>query len=196
MDPVYKRLIVPVLIATIPVAAVGLKYETKIENLNVTMMIAIPMILFAIVLWLADRQGKKQREVEQVSRWDVMLMTLAQAVALVPGVSRSGITMTTGLYRGLTRETAVRLSFLLSIPVVGGPALLFAERLARHKDTLPANGFGMLAVGIVTSALFGYVAISALLKFVQSKSFTPFVIYRIILGVSIFGLLAAGLLNR
>ena len=136
------------------------------------------------------------RDVEHVSRWDAVLMTLAQALALIPGVSRSGITMTTGLWRGMTRETAVRLSFLLSIPAVAGPPLVFAERLARHKEVLPGNGMGMVVVGVVTSAIFGYLAIGGLLKFVQSKSLTPFVIYRVALGLAIFGLLAVGIMHR
>jgi len=196
-EPTYRRFILPVLIATLPIALVMALFEKTIEkDLNLAVMVAIPMILFGIVLWLADRYGRKTRDLPRVRRWDVMLMTLSQAVALIPGVSRSGITMTTGLLQGMTRETAVRLSFLLSIPAVAGPPLLFAYRVVRGEEMLTHSGVEMLAVGVIAAAVSGYAAISYLLKFVQTKSFTPFMVYRVLLGLAVFALLAAGMLQR
>jgi undecaprenyl-diphosphatase len=135
------------------------------------------------------------RDEAQVSRFDVVLMTLSQMVALVPGVSRSGITITTGLARGLTREAAVRLSFLISIPVIAAPPAYFAVQVARHKEQLPQGGFDMVAVGVVAAAISGYLAIGYLLKYVRSKSFTPFMVYRVLLGISVLGLVAGRVLR-
>ncbi len=195
-DPAYRRLVAPILIATVPVGLVALKFEEVIEQqLGFAVAVAVPLILFGVLLWIADRRGRKVREVEQVRRGDAMLMTFAQALALWPGVSRSGITMTTGLCRGLTREAAVRLSFLISIPVIAGTPLGFAWHLLRHKTQLPAQGVEMALVGALTAAISGYLAIGYLLKFVRTKSFAPFMIYRLIVGLAILGLLLTGVLH-
>jgi len=128
-----------------------------------------------------EKVGKLEKPLTRISLVDSLLIGIAQAFALIPGVSRSGSTITAGLFRGLTREAAVRFSFLLSTPLIAGAALLKAHEL--HKEGLPLGMQMPVLVGIIVSALVGYAAIAWLIHYLQSNSLRVFIVYRIVAGV-------------
>jgi undecaprenyl-diphosphatase len=152
--------------------------------------VGIMMIVMALVLFVADRIGKKVRSVEKIEGRDAVIIGLAQALALFPGVSRSGSTITAGLFTGLSREAAARFSFLLATPIILGAALLKIMEVAKlllHHEPLDAP-LSMMAVGFVVSAVVGYAAISGLLKYIKRGSMLPFVVYRVLFGIAVIAL--------
>jgi len=191
-DP-ERRLAWAIAIGTIPAAIAGVLGEDVIERvLGEPKLVAIELIAFALLLWYADRRGRKRRTIGSASLSDGIVLGVAQSLALAPGVSRSGITITAGLARGMTRETAARFSFLLSIPIVAGAAAYSALSLVRHADTLPSGAAPEFLIGMLTATVSGYFCVAYFLRYLQTKSLTPFVIYRIILGVVLLGWMAVG----
>ena len=179
------------IVSTIPAAIVGVALESFIEDkLGKPWIIAIMMIVFAGVMYLIDHVAKLDRDLESLSWFDAVLIGIAQAFALCPGVSRSGITMMTGLLMRLDRESAARYSFLMSIPVIGGAAAYKALEVA--KDGLPAGTTTPFAVGILSAAVSGFAAIWFTLAYLKRHTFNIFVVYRIIVGVAILILIVAG----
>ena len=179
------------IVSTIPAAIVGVALESFIEDkLGKPWIIAIMMIVFAGVMYLIDHVAKLDRDLESLSWFDAVLIGIAQAFALCPGVSRSGITMMTGLLMRLDRESAARYSFLMSIPVIGGAAAYKALEVAR--DGLPAGTTTPFAVGILSAAVSGFAAIWFTLAYLKRHTFNIFVVYRIIVGVAILILIVAG----
>ena len=179
------------IVSTIPAAIVGVALESFIEDkLGKPWIIAIMMIVFAGVMYLIDHVAKLDRDLESLSWFDAVLIGVAQAFALCPGVSRSGITMMTGLLMRLDRESAARYSFLMSIPVIGGAAAYKALEVA--KDGLPAGTTTPFAVGILSAAVSGFAAIWFTLAYLKRHTFNIFVVYRIIVGVAILILIVAG----
>lgn len=156
---------------------------------NATMLIVAGLLL----LW-ADRSGRKEREVESVGLRGALFIGASQAVALLPGVSRSGATLTAGLMMGLTREAAAKFSFLMSLPITLG-AVVYEF----YKDVWQGGGFnalgagpGVVLLGILVSAGSGFWAIGFLLNFLRRRDVTPFVLWRIAVALIVFGLLASG----
>jgi len=181
---VDRRLSWLIIIGTVPAAVAGLSGQSAIETkLGNPMLISGLLVVFGLVLWAAERRGAKRRDLRSVGWWDGIAMGVAQATALVPGVSRSGITITVGLARGRTREAAARFSFLLSIPIVGGTAVYGLLDLLGEPGALPAGATGMFAVGMVAAVISGYLCIHYFLRYLQTRSLVPFVAYRIGLGV-------------
>ena len=176
------------LLSTIPAAAVGAVFEDQIdENLGTPGIIAISLILGGVLLAVADRAGGR-RTVEQYGVRDAVAVGAAQALALNPGTSRSGITITAGRFLGFDRDSAARISFLMMIPVTGGAvAFKMAGLLA---DGIPSDLRVPMLVGIVTSGLSGWLAVWGTLRLVRTRSFMPFVIYRIAAGVVVLAILA------
>ena len=169
-----------IVIATIPGALAGLILEKKAETIfRSPVLIAVMLLVFAIILWLADHIGKKQRSMEQVDLKTALVVGLAQAVAIIPGVSRSGITMTAGLFKGLSREAAAKFSFLLATPIIIAAGVLKLPKL--HASDLNVAFW----VGIASSAISGFIGIKFLLAFVKRSNLNIFVLYRIILAVAI-----------
>jgi undecaprenyl-diphosphatase len=161
-----------------------LKYGDVIdEKLSSWHVVAPALVIFGLLMLLAERMGKQQREIGRMSYVDYMTIGISQAVALIPGVSRSGITITAGLFRGLSREAAARFSFLLSMPIVFGVGVYSAKHI--NFNVIGPKPF---ACGVISAAVFGYLSIGFLLKFLKSKPMTAFVIYRICLAVAIVGL--------
>jgi undecaprenyl-diphosphatase len=177
-------------LATLPAAAIGALFEDQIDTrLGTPTIIGISLILFGLVLAVADRTLGR-RPVENFGTRDALLVGAAQALALNPGTSRSGITMTAARFLGFDREAAVRISFVMSIPVIFGAVVFkFAGLLA---DGIPDDLVVPLVVGIITSGLSGWLAVWGTLRIVRTHSFMPFVIYRIALGVIVLILVAAG----
>lgn len=167
-----------IIIATIPAAFAGALLKDKIEEgLRSPLIIAATLFVFAIFLWLADYFGKKQKQMDKIGLKSALGIGIAQALALVPGVSRSGITITAGLFEGFSRETAARFSFLLSTPIVISAAILKLAKLA------PADLNAAFWAGVISSAISGLIGVSFLLRFVKKSNMNVFVIYRIILAV-------------
>lgn len=179
-----SRLAWAVLFATIPAGLVGLILKDYIElNLRGAEVIATTTIIFGLLLWYADRMGKRNRD-EHAMRWkDVLFIGCAQAIALIPGTSRSGITMTAALMMGLTRSAAARFSFLLSVPVILLSGGLKTIDLVR-SDTV-VDWYALFA-GTVLSALSAYLCIHLFLKLLERIGMLPFVVYRVFLGLFIF----------
>ena len=178
-------------LATLPAAAVGALFEDQIDTrLGTPTIIGISLIGFGVLLAIADR-SLGRRKVEDFRPKDALLVGAAQALALNPGTSRSGITMTAGRFLGFDREAAVRISFVMSIPVIFGAVVFKLGGLV--SDGIPDGLLVPLIVGIVTSCLSGLLAVWGTLKIVRTSSFMPFVIYRIVLGVVVLIVVATGL---
>jgi undecaprenyl-diphosphatase len=179
-------------ISTIPAGLVGVAFEKTIEDkLGRPWLIAVMLIAFGVIIWAVDKAMARTRESAQMKWYEALFVGVAQAVALIPGVSRSGVTMT-GL-RGLklTRSEAVRYSFLLSIPVTGGAALYKGVKVAAGKG-LPAGTVSPFVIGIATAAVSGFIAAWFLLRYIKTHSFAPFAWYRFALGALVLILIATG----
>ena len=179
------------IVSTVPAALVGVLLEDFITNtLGKPWMIGVAMIVFAGFMYLVDHIAKLDRDMEALTWLDALLIGVAQALALLPGVSRSGITMMTGLLVRLDRESAARYSFLMSIPVIGGAAAFKGLEVAR--DGLPAGTATPFLVGTVTAAVSGIAAIWFTLAYLKRHNFNLFVVYRIVVGVGVLVLIVAG----
>jgi undecaprenyl-diphosphatase len=186
-----ERLAVAIAIGTVPaVIAGGLASDFIDEHLGEPWMIALQLIVFGAFLDWADRRPQR-RPLEGTTRRDGVWIGLAQVLALAPGTSRSGITITAARFLGLDRDAAARFSFLLLIPIVAG-ATLFKGISAVHEG-LPSGVAGPMVVGVLASAISGYFAIVWLLRLVRTTSYRPFVLYRYAAGVAILIVIATGL---
>jgi undecaprenyl-diphosphatase len=179
-----------ILLATLPAAAVGALFEEFIDDtLGTPFIIALSLIGFGLLLEWADR-APERRPADDFRTRDAVIVGAAQALALNPGTSRSGITITAARRLGFTRQGAARLSFLMSVPVIAGAVVFKLAGLA--ADGVPEGFVGPMLVGIVTSGIAGWVAIWGTLRYVSTRSFRPFVVYRVGLGVVVLLLVAAG----
>lgn len=173
------RLFWYLVLATIPGAIMGLLLEEKAETVfRNPVLIAVMLIVLGVILYWADRKGRKLTDVNNISLGQSLMIGISQALAIIPGVSRSGITMTTGLLLGLTREGAARFSFLLSAPVIFGAGLIKVPDILANPGMINTP----FLIGMLVSALSGAASIGFLLKYVQKKNFLPFVWYRFLLG--------------
>ncbi len=172
------RMALLVLLGSVPAGVVGVAFEKPIEALLRGAVInAVLVIAFGVLLYVADRVGALKRSIDEVDWRDALVMGLAQALALMPGVSRCGITITAGLVRGLDRPTAARFSFLLSGPITAAAAVF------KLREGIPQAELGGALLGLVTSALVGFVAIGFLLRFLQRNSLVAFAAYRVLFGL-------------
>lgn len=168
-----------IIVASIPGALVGKLLEEKAETIfRNLLLIGLMLIIMGIILYLAEKLGKKLDSVEKIGFWRSFGIGVSQALALIPGVSRSGITITTGLFLGLNKEAAARFSFLLSMPIVLGAGLL------KLKDIVhtPAQQMPAVMIGVIVSGITGFLCIKFLLNYLKTKGFGIFVIYRLIVG--------------
>ncbi|MDO4928663.1 MAG: undecaprenyl-diphosphate phosphatase [Corynebacterium sp.] len=183
-----------VIVGTIPVSLMGFFFQDIIrDNLRNLWITASVLVLFSFVFIAAERFGAKKRSFEELTMRDAIIMGLAQCLALIPGVSRSGGTISAGLFVGLDREVAARFSFLLAIPAVLASGL-FSLPDAFNPATGQAASGAQLIVGVLISFGIGYAAIAWLLKFVSHHSFSWFAAYRIPVGLLVMLLLATGTL--
>jgi undecaprenyl-diphosphatase len=175
-------------IATIPGAIAGKLLEHSAEDYfrEHIYLIATALIVVALLMWWAEKASRMTKPLTRISFTDALVVGCAQATALIPGVSRSGSTITAGLFRDMTREAAVRFSFLLSTPIIAGAALLKAHEL--RKEGLPAGMHAPFLVGVLVSAIVGYITIAWLIRYLQSNSLKVFIVYRIVVGVIVIGL--------
>jgi undecaprenyl-diphosphatase len=189
-DP-YQRLSWLVIFGCVPAVIAGVLLDDLVEHVfRSPYVIAFMLIAVALLIAYAERTTKLTRGWKDIKLKDALLIGLAQAVALIPGTSRSGATMTMALFLGIERADAARFSFLLGYPVIVG-SVVFKMKDVLHDATLAAQ-LPMMGVGIVASAVSGYICIAYLLKFLGSNTMTVFVVYRIMLGIAIIGLIWAG----
>jgi undecaprenyl-diphosphatase len=176
-----------IILGTVPIVLIGMLLKDVIEGPFTKNLIVIgsSLVGLAILLEIAERTAKFKRPIEDLNMGDAVGIGLAQAMALIPGSSRSGTTITAGLFRGLTREAAARFSFLLSIPAIGGSGLLKLVDALKHLD---ASGAVAMAVATVVAGVSGYWSIAFLLRYLRTRTTRVFVIYRLLLGG---GILAA-----
>ena len=182
-----------IIIGSLPIVVLGVLLKDVIESdFRNLWIIGTTLIVLGIVLGIADRVGRSDRKIRQMSVGHAVLLGLAQAAALVPGVSRSGATISMGRFLGYDREAATRFAFLLAIPAVVGAGLYELPEIPGGE-----NAYGPLPtlVATVVSFLVGYAAIAWLLRYVSTNSYLPFVIYRILLGGMTLALLGAGVLT-
>jgi undecaprenyl-diphosphatase len=184
----YSRLGWLIIIGTIPVVILGLAFKHVIEgNLTKNLwVISFSLIGLAVILFIAEKTARFKKEIKDITIKDALIIGIAQSFALIPGSSRSGTTITGGLFMGLKRESAARFSFLLSIPAV------FASGLLELKESLPYIHGAMISnliVSTIIAGISGYIAIDFLLKYLKKNTTYIFIIYRIILGITILTLL-------
>ena len=185
-----------IVIGSVPIVVLGYLGSDLIENnLRSLWLIATTLIVFGVILGLADKYGEKIRTLDQLSTRHGILYGVAQALALMPGVTRSGATIAMGRLLGYTREAALRYSFLLALPAVFGSGFYQLQKALSAKGE--SNVFTISETAVATAVAFGigYLVIAWLLKFVTTKSFMPFIVYRIVLGTLILILLGTGVIS-
>jgi len=176
-------------LSAVPAGIAGAIGEDWItEKLGTPALVAISLMVFGLVLLWADRQTGT-RDLDSLSTRDALLIGAAQIIALNPGTSRSGVTITAARKFGYSRDAAARVSFLMSVPVIGGAVLLKLAKLA--KDGIPDGLMTPMIVGIIAAGISGWIAMWGMIRLLRSRSFTPFVMYRFVAGISVLALLAS-----
>ena len=186
-----------IILGSLPIALLGVLFQSHIEStLRNLWLVATTLIVFGLILAVADTVASQKRELKDLSVKHGIIYGFAQALALIPGVSRSGGTITAGLFMGYSRSSAARYSFLLAVPAVFGSGFyeLF-KILVKHEDTPSPFGIGEIILATIIAFGVGYLIIGWFLNFISTKSFRPFVWYRISLGLLLYILLGAGIIT-
>jgi undecaprenyl-diphosphatase len=201
IDDPQGKLGVYILLGTIPGVIAGLLLETRIDEsfhsadpatqANGILIIAVLMIALAVALFLGERLARHRLDITQLTLGAALGVGLAQALAVLPGVSRSGSTITAGLFAGLKREAAARFSFLLGTPIIVGSGIKKGYDVLQAGG-IPADQQAAFAIGFVVAVISGYLAIWLLLRFLQRNSTLPFIVYRVVVGVLLIALVLAG----
>lgn len=183
-----------VIYGSLPIAVVGLLLKNQIETTFRSLWVIVTaLIVWSLVMWWADKKSKEERHEQDITLKDALIIGATQCVALVPGVSRSGATIAAGLFRGLDRSTATRISFFLGIPALVAAGSL--EAITQSKNISEGVGWPATIVATLVSFAVGYVAIAWLIKFVSNHNFSLFVAYRVVLGVAIASLILLGVVT-
>jgi undecaprenyl-diphosphatase len=174
-----------IVVATIPAVLVGPILNDTIENaVREPAPVAVMLCVGAAILWLAERWGSKLREMNSLTFVGALGIGVAQVLALVPGISRSGVSIAAGLFQGLNREAAARFSFLMATPVVAGAGLFEALKLVKGSSVKPE--LHLIVIGFVAAAISGLLAIRFMLAFLRRQSVNSFVLYRVLLAAAVF----------
>ena len=185
-----------IILGTLPIVGLGYFGQDVIrKDFRSLWLIATSLIVFGLILGIADKLGKTERQLHQLTPIHGLLYGLAQSLALIPGVSRSGATIAMGRIMGYSREAALRYSFLLALPAVFGSGLYELKSAIGETTTNQAFSLPQTLVATVVAFVIGYAVIAWLLKFVTTKSFSPFIIYRVLLGSTLLALLATGAIS-
>jgi undecaprenyl-diphosphatase len=188
-----ERLAWALVIGTIPGAIAGAVGEDFIDKkLGQPWLIAVMLAVFGVVLYVVDKRARQTRELGDIRLGDAIFIGVAQAVALQPGVSRSGVTITAARGVGVKREDAARFSFLLSLPIIGGAGLYKGAKLLLGSEKIPPGFGGAFAAGVIASAVSGFLVIWFLLAYLRRRDFAPFVIYRILAALFVLAIILAG----
>ncbi len=189
-----SRIFILIIIGTIPISVCGLLFKRFIEGeARGLYVISAALILLAIVLYIAEKVSSKKKDLSEITVKDGIVIGFAQALALIPGSSRSGVTITAGLFRGLKRDVAARYSFLLSIPAI---ALSGLFELYKERHVLLDENLLSLSIATIVSGVVGYLSIAFLINYLKTRSNLIFIIYRIALGILILILLSQGILQN
>jgi undecaprenyl-diphosphatase len=184
-----------IVLGTLPIGLCGVLFKKLIEHeLRTPLVMAGSLIVLALVLYLAERVAEHRRGLDSLGLRDALVIGSAQALALIPGASRSGVTLTAGLLCGLKRDDAARYSFLLSVPAVAAAAL-FEMKDALRSPALGQHGLGMVLVGTAAAFVVGYATIAFLLRFLRTRTTMPFVAYRLLVGALLIVLVLAGVMR-
>ena len=181
----HRRMFWYMVLGTIPAAIAGVLFHHQIEEtLRQPKIVGVSLVLVALLMWWADSRKNLTRKLESSNLADATAIGIAQATALWPGVSRSGITITAGLFRGLTREAATRFSFLLSMPAILGAVVMELPKLIKlHKAGGLDLPMSTLAISILVSGVAGYFVIAFFLRYLQTRTLKVFVVYRLVFGI-------------
>jgi undecaprenyl-diphosphatase len=181
-----------IVLGTIPIAIFGFVFKDQIESGGRDLyLIGTTMIVFGLIMMASEKVGTRERELEQIGSRDGFVIGLAQALALVPGVSRSGATISAGLFMGFDRTAAARFSFLLSVPAVVLSGLFELRKFVGGDETQTATALG-LVLATLSAFIVGYWSIAFLLRYLTSHSIMVFVVYRVAVGVLVLALVAGG----
>jgi len=179
------RMVMYIIAATIPGAIAGALFEHKVEDaLRAPQVIALMLIALALVLVVAEVVGHRKKSLDEISWGDAIIVGAAQALAIIPGVSRSGVTITAALFRGMKRDTAARFSFYLSTPIIGGAVAKKMLDIAKEGATI--DQLTPFIIGIIVSGIVGYMAIAFMMRYLQTRTTYLFVYYRIALGIAVY----------
>ena len=182
-----------VLLGSLPIGVVGLLFKDQIETtLRSLWFVGSALILWSGVMWYADRHATQERGEPDVTKRDTIIIGLTQCLALIPGVSRSGATMSAGLLRGLDRVTVTRLSFFLSIPALTAAGVL--QTVTKYDDISSGVGWGPTIAATVVSFCVAYASVAWLLRFIARHDYTIFIVYRVVLGTLVLVLVSSGVL--
>ncbi len=183
------------LLGTIPAGLVGLFLESTIEDaFRKPEIVAAMLILFSLPMYLAERWGRKERALSDIGPADALIMGMAQSIALIPGVSRSGITISAAMFDGFKREQAATFAFLLSAPIIAAAGGKQIFDIIRGEGEESTAGIEVYLVGLATAAIVGYLAVAFLIRFLRGNPLNVFIAYRVVVGVIVLGLVAAGVL--
>jgi undecaprenyl-diphosphatase len=177
------RLALYIILGTIPGGLAGLLFEHFEDQISTPTVIAAMLIAVALLMRFAEISGRRKNDLETMRLSDALTVGVAQAFAIIPGVSRSGVTITAGLFRGMTRKAAAQFSFLLSAPIVAGAVVKKVMDIA--VDGLPPDQTAPFAVGIIVAAFWGVISIAAMMRYLQTRSTFVFINYRIVLGIAV-----------
>ena len=173
-----------IVIGTVPAVVAGLLLDSSVDTvLRNPLVIALTTIFFGLVLWWADAKGRRERQINSLTGRDALLIGIAQALALIPGTSRSGITLTAGLALGLDRSAAARFSFLMAIPVILAATLF---KLAEFHDDVFVPEWTVFGIGVALAAVSAFGVIGVFLRLIERLGVLPFVLYRFVLGALLF----------
>lgn len=176
----YQKLAWLIILATIPAAVIGKIFESQVETVfRNPLLIAATLSIVGVILYLADKYGDKVKTLTDAKWANAVVIGLGQALAIVPGISRSGATITAGLLQGFTRQDAAKFSFLMSVPIILGAGVLKLPEISNIPNQT------QVLVGFVSSAVFGFLAIKYMLKYISNRSFAVFTWYRLILAAVI-----------
>jgi undecaprenyl-diphosphatase len=184
-----------IIIGTLPIIILGYLGQDYItNNFRSLWLIASTLIIFGLILGFADRVGRSQKDLTTLNARDGLIYGFAQSLALIPGVSRSGATIALGRFLGYKREAALRYSFLLALPAVFGSGL-YELKKALGDSSVSVYSMPEILIATITAFIIGYAVIAWLMKYISTKSFTPFVIYRVALGSVLLIALATGVIS-
>ena len=182
-NPTSRRTLILLIFASVPGAIIGILLEKQAETIfRSPILISVTMATMGLILWVADAYGSKKRKIDDLYLFDALVIGFSQALAIIPGVSRSGATITTARFLGIERADAANFSFLMATPIIAGAGLLEARKLV-HAGLGAQIGWGFAA-----SAFFGLIAIAGLLSFVKSNTYRPFALYRIALAALVIAI--------
>ncbi len=187
------RLLFLLILATLPLVVVGLALSDTVEGpMRSPEVVGLLLLVTAAVLTLAEAVGNRSRDLSSTGVRDSVMIGLAQAIAVLPGVSRAGITIAAGMFGNMTRESAARFSFLMAVPAIAGSGVLVLVKSA-GDEAGTETGWEMIAIGVAISFLTGYLAIGGLLRVLRTWSFKPFIAYTFIAGIAVLSLRALGI---